>query len=366
LVAAGLTLVSLQQLMRVNPGFARQNAICFRVDPYPNAELTQRVIAALSQVPGVRLVGGANIELLHDLWSNGVRITTDAGSAGNDSAAAAVDYWRVTTDYFAAAGIPLIAGRPFNIHDGFDVKGGRCVIINEALAKRFFPHQDAIGKRIRLLPRPGVDVQREIIGVVGSIKHRGLEGEGIPILYVHAQDAPALTVSTTAPLAAVLPALRDALRKVDSELIMSRVSTTEQIVTRSLADRRFATLLIFVLAAIGTALAAGGLYGVMSYAVGQRTREIGLRMALGARRGEVLGMILRQGMALAATGIGVGLMAGFAVGRLIRSLLFNVSPSDPTMLATIMLLLCSIALLACWIPAHRAAKIHPMEALRCE
>ena len=176
----------------------------------------------------------------------------------------------------------------------------------------------------------------------------------------------ALTVRTKENPTAVLPAIRAAIQKVNPELVMTRVSAAEQIVAHSLAGQRFATLLMFVFAALGTLLAAVGLYGVLTYAVSQRIQEIGIRMALGAQRGDVLGMVLRQGMVLVAVGMVTGLIAAVAFGGLMRSLLFNVSPTDPATFVTIAMLLCAVALLACWLPARRATRTNPMEALRYE
>jgi ABC-type antimicrobial peptide transport system permease subunit len=211
---------------------------------------------------------------------------------------------------------------------------------------------------------------RQIVGIVGSVRQHGLREPAVPVLYTHYTDfatgSIALTARTKENPIGILPALRAAIQNVNPELLMTRVSTPEQIVARSFAGERFGTLLMFVFAAVGTLLAAVGLYGVLTYAVSQRTQEIGIRMALGAQRGDVLGMILRQGMLLVALGIAVGLAGAVAFGRLMRSLLFNVSPNDPLTFATITLLLSAVALLACWLPARRATKVNPMEALRYE
>ncbi len=366
LAAAGLTLISFQKLMRVDPGFSRDRTVSFRVDPYPKADDTGKLLQAVSHVPGVESAGGANIELLHDLFSNGVRLTSDAGPEGGGANTLTADYWRVTTGYFRTVGIPLVSGRWFNDHDPFDVAGSHLVIVNEALARRFYPDEDAVGKTIRLLPREGRNFPLEIIGVVGSIKHHGLRENAVPILYAHAQDAPVLAVRTAKDPVVSLPAIREALHGVNPELIMTRVATTEQIVERSLAGNYFASLLLVGLAALGVVLAALGLYGVMSYAVGRRRREIGIRMAVGAQRREVTRMIVRQGMLLVAAGLGIGLVLAGSFGRAFRSLLFEVSPADPMVLAGIAALLGVVSLIACWLPARRAAKIDSMEALRNE
>jgi len=367
LVAAGLAVVSFQKLMRVDPGFAQHNAVCFRVGHLADQQTGQRVLETLAALPGVQSVGGAHIELLNDVFSNPIRITIDGHFELSGAAAPTVNYWLVTKDYFSATGIRLRAGRTFDSRDTPAV-----AIINEAFARRYFQNEDPIGKVIRIPDskkrEPGKP--REIVGVVGSVRQRGLREEAVPILYVHYTDFAtgniALTVRTKEKPALVLPALRAAIQQLNPELVMTRVSTAEELVAQSFAGQRFATLLMFVFAVLGTALAAVGLYGVLTYAVSERTQEIGIRMALGAQRGDVLRMVLRQGMLLVALGIVTGLMGAQGFGRLMRSLLFNVSPTDPATLATIALLLSAVALLACWLPARRATKVDPMEALRYE
>jgi putative ABC transport system permease protein len=368
LVAAGLAVVSFQKLMRVNPGFATHNAVCFRVGHLPDRETGERLLETLSALPGVKYVGGSHIELLNDVFSNPIRITIDGNPELSGASAPTVNFWRVTKDYFSATGIPLLAGRPFDARD--DTNAPAVAIINEALAKRYFPNEDPIGKIIRIPNSKKPGFARQVVGVVGSVLQHGLREAVVPILYVHDTDfatgSVALTVRTEENPAAVLPAIRTAIQNVNPELVMTRMSTAEQIVAHSLAGQRFATLLMFVFAALGTLLAAVGLYGVLTYSVSQRVQEIGIRMALGAQRGNVLGMVLRQGMVLVAVGMVTGLMGALAVGRLMRSLLFNVSPTDPASFVTIAMLLCAIALLACWLPARRATRTNPMEALRYE
>jgi putative ABC transport system permease protein len=370
LVAAGLALVSFQKLTRVDPGFAMQNAVCFRVGLLPDQQTGERLLETISAVPGVQSVCGAHLELLDDVFSNPVRITIDGQPESTGASAPTVNFWLVTKDYFSAAGIPLLAGRPFNARDTTNAPA--VAMINQALAKRYFPNEDPIGKFIRIPDsRKGLPgTARQIVGLVGSVRQRGLREAAVPILYVHYTDfgtgSVALTVRTMGNPTALLPAIRAAVQQVNPELLMTRVSTAEQIVAHSFAGQRFATLLMFVFAALGTALAAVGLYGVLTYAVSQRTQEIGIRMALGAQRRNVLGMVLREGMLLVALGIVMGLMGALVFGRLMRSLLFNVSPTDPATFVTIAVLLSAVALLACWLPARRATRTNPMEALRYE
>jgi predicted permease len=370
LVSAGLAVVSFEKLMRVNPGFATHNAVCFRVGHLPDQQTGESLLETLSALPDVKCVGGSHIELLNDVFSNPIRITIDGNPELSGASAPTVNFWRVTKDYFSAAGIPLMAGRTFDSRD--DTNAPAVAIINEVFAGRYFQNENPIGKIIRIpnsqKHEPGRP--REIVGVVGSVRQHGLREEAVPILYAHDTDfatgSVALTVRTKENPAAVLPALRAAIQKVNPELVMTRVSTGEQIVAHSLAGQRFAALLMFVFAALGTLLAAVGLYGVLSYCVSQRVQEIGIRMALGAQRRDVLGMVLRQGMVLVAVGMVTGLMGALAFGRLMRSLLFNVSPADPATFVTIAMLLCAVALLACWLPARRATRTNPITALRYE
>lgn len=240
------------------------------------------------------------------------------------------------------------------------------VIINQALARQLFGEENPVGREIRILPRKGAGAPREIIGVAGAIKHRGLQGAEVPILYWHSQEAPAFIVRTSQNPAALVTAIRAILRKVDPELVVSRAFTTEQIVARSLADRRFATLLMLAFDGLGTLLAALGLYGVTAYAVSRRKREIGLRVALGAQREDVLRLILGQGMRLVGVGIAAGLVSALILARAMQSLLFVVTPADPRILTVVSVLLAAIALLACYVPARRATRMNPTDVLRAD
>lgn len=363
LVAAGLMLVSFQKILQVDPGFSRHNTLSFKLDPQLDGDTTQRVLSGLSAVPGVQAVGAANIELLNDVFSNALEITLWDGSVGTDLAASPVDYWRVTTDYFSTAGIPLIAGRLFTVHDPYAGSGDSKYIVNQALTRRLFPKGSLIGKTLRLQwgKKP-----LEIIGVVGAIKHRGLQGDDVPILYAHTKFASKFLARTSTSPETLVPAIREAIHKVDPALTLSRVTTTEEIVSRSLAERRFAMLLMCCLAAMGTALAALGIYGVLSYAVSCRIQEIGIRVALGAPRGSVMRVTVGEGLKWVATGGGIGLVLSLVAAWILRSFLFGVSSFDPLTFGAVALLLATVALFACWLPARRAARVDSMEALRCE
>jgi putative ABC transport system permease protein len=265
--------------------------------------------------------------------------------------------------------IPLRTGRDFTEQDNAGVRP--VAIIDETLAQLYWPGEDPIGKRLDLQfeSRDG-PVWREIVGVVGRIKHKGLDAEYKgQIFYPLAQGRTSgmhLVARTTTDPLSLVSAVRGVIRNVDPEQTVYRVMTMEQVVADAVARPRLTMLLLGLLAALALSLAVVGVYGVMSYAVAQRTQEIGIRMALGAKAGDVLKLIIRQGMKLVLIGIGIGLMGALALTRLMTNLLFGVGATDPVTFIVIALLLTTVALLACWIPARRATKVDPMIALRCE
>jgi ABC-type antimicrobial peptide transport system permease subunit len=255
--------------------------------------------------------------LLNDTFANPIRIGIDGKSELTGASAPTVNFWLATKDYFSAAGIPLRAGRAFEARD----EGNSLVaaIINEVFARRYFPNENPIGKIIRI---PGSNTNspgrpREIIGVVGSVRQHGLRAEAVPILYAHYTDfatgSLSMAVRTRQNAASVLPDIREAIRRVNPELIMSRVSSAEDVVNRSVAEMRFATQLIFAFAALGALLSAIGLYGALAFAVTQRTREIGLRIALGAGRGNILAMIFAQWVCAGPDWVGGWIRGGACV-----------------------------------------------------
>jgi predicted permease len=271
--------------------------------------------------------------------------------------------------------IGLLKGRFFTRHD--NASGPLVTVIDEELARIHFPEEDPIGKRIVM----GISPQEiEIVGVVEHVMHYGFEGQ-VPVqaqFYIPFEQAPeqampllagrmALTVRTSLsdPMS-LAGTVRDQVLSVDKDQPVFQVQTMEQILASSLATRRFSMFLFAVFSAVALVLSAVGIYGVMSYAVNQRTREIGIRMALGARRADVMRLVVGQGMALTAIGLGLGLASAFGLTRLMSSLLFGVTATDPTTYAGIALLLGLVALTACYIPARRATKVDPMVALRYE
>src|SRR5213076_2957332 len=271
---------------------------------------------------------------------------------------------------FRALQIPLLSGRTFEPRDNAD--GPKVVIINETTAKRYFGSPiTAIGKRLSIWAGfRGHDEKsmHEIIGVVGDTKTGSLTGEGGMQIYVpHAQDAQwnfmGLVIRTAGYPAAVATTLRREVQTLDKDQPIYNVRTMDDVVMNSLGTRRVSMQLFAVFGIAALLLAAIGIYGVMAYTVTQRTQEIGIRMALGAQRSDVLGLVVRQGMTLAAIGVVAGLAGAFSLTRVMAGLLFNVRPDDPTTYLAISFLLIVVAFLACYLPARRAAKLDPMIAL---
>jgi putative ABC transport system permease protein len=274
--------------------------------------------------------------------------------------------------YFRAMSIPLLRGRAFDERDTKDSQ--KVVIINETFARRNFAGEDPIGKRIILgadpLDNPNPP-PHEIVGVVGDVHHEGLETEAGPEYYVSYQQTPLrhaeLVVRTISDNpSSMVASLRSAIKQVDQEQYIPGIQPMDQLLAESLARRRFNMMLLAGFACVALLLAAVGIYGVMSYSVTQRTHEIGIRMALGAQTRDVLKMVVLQGMTLVLIGVGIGLLAAFAVTRIMSSLLYGISPTDAMTFGAVAVLLAGIAVLACLIPARRATRVDPLVALRYE
>jgi putative ABC transport system permease protein len=271
----------------------------------------------------------------------------------------------ITGDYFRALQIPLVSGRTFEPRDNAD--GPKVVIINETTAKRHFGSPAAaIGKRLSIWRDE--KFMREIVGVVGDTKTGSLIGEGGAQMYVpHAQDFQwnfmGLVIRTAGDPSAFATTLRREVQAIDKDQPVYNVRTMDDVVANSLGTRRVSMQLFAVFACAALLLAAIGIYGVMAYSVTQRTHEIGLRMALGAQKSDVLGLVIRQGMTLTVIGVIVGLAGAFALTRVIGNLLYGVTATDPATFVAIPLLLLFVALLACYLPARRAARLDPIRAL---
>jgi putative ABC transport system permease protein len=380
LVGAGLMLRSFSQLRSVNPGFRTDHALTLRVSlPVPEGRITpadearfmsfyDRTLARLSELPGVTAAGATNMipldgngtDRLIEVEGYVPRDTSDMPDAQNRQA---------TPGWFAAMGIPLMRGRLIERSD--DEKAARVVVVNEAFAKRFYANGDAIGKRIRLGKLTSDFPWATIVGVVGDVRGFALEEPPLPTMYwpvaqIRATPSLAIVVRTESDPAALAPAVRDAIAEIDKTQPIYDMQPLDQLVAKSLGQRRFTLTLMVLFGVIALVLSAIGIYGVMAFAVTQRTQEIGIRMALGARAIDVLKMVVGSGMFLALIGVAVGLIGAFALTRLMASLLFGVSPTDLVTFGLVTTGLLMVALLACYLPARRATKVDPLVALRYE
>jgi predicted permease len=371
LIGAGLLINSFIRLLRVPPGFNPEGVVVARISMpaarYPKIELGKtmykRVLEGVATLPGVEAVSVASNLPLADDWRIGFRVEGDDQNTYYTSS----NTW-VSNDYFRAMGIQLIAGRGFTDEDR---DGGRPVIvISQTFARKFWPGEDPIGKRVRW---GGWAVEWiSVVGVVADVRAASLEKEPepssyMPIFQVSRTRRNVVFIARTAgDPAALVPAMRDRIRAVDEELPVYDVRTMNNVIAESFEQRRFAMLLISIFAGVALLLASVGLYAVMSNLVAQRTHEIGIRVALGARRIDVLKLVVRQGALLTISGIALGLVCSFALTRTMESLLFGVGARDPLVFIAIPLLLTGVSLVACLVPARRAARVDPIVALRCE
>jgi putative ABC transport system permease protein len=273
-------------------------------------------------------------------------------------------------EYFSTMKIPLRQGRNFSAPD-FAEKAPLVGIVNEAMVREYFPNEDPLGKRVRWARNPQVE-WITIVGVAGDVKHFGLDLPDSPALYSpYTQINPwkrwmTFVARTQSEPAALAAAVKQQIWKIDSQLPVSKVKTMNEVAAASFAARRFNMLLLAIFAGLALVLAAVGIYGVMSYTVTQRTQEIGIRMALGARAGDVLSLIIKNGMVLTLLGVVLGLAGAFGLTRLLTTLLFGVKPTDTVTFITVSIVLIFVALLACYLPARRATRVDPLVALRYE
>ncbi|HKA20040.1 MAG TPA: ABC transporter permease [Blastocatellia bacterium] len=371
LIGAGLLIYSFVRLLRVPPGFNPEGAVIARTsmpaERYPKIELGKsmykRALEQIGSLPGVEAVSVASNLPLADNWTVGFRIEGEDQSTYHSAG----NTW-VSNDYFRAMGIQLLSGRTFNDDDR---EGGLPVlVINQAMARKFWPGEDPLGKRIRW---GGWGVEwLTVIGVVADVRASSLEKEPAPSSYMPIFQIPrtrrnvVFVARTSGDANSLMSSIRERLRSVDEELPVYDVRTLTSVISESVSQRRFAMLLISIFAGVALMLASVGLYAVMSNLVAQRTREIGIRIALGASRVDVLGLVLRQGALLTLIGVALGLLCSFALTRTIKSLLFGVSSTEPIVFIVIPVLLVGVALTACLVPARRATKVDPMVALRYE
>ncbi len=374
LTGAGLLGRSFLKLSQINPGFKTGGAVAMTlslpstVTPDEDEELRQfytQLLDRIGQLPGVTAVGGVAALPLAGRAPNGSFLIDN-----NPEMRGQAGYAPASPGYFAAMSIPLLRGRLFDSSD--TVNSPHVAVISQSLARRYWPNEDPIGKRIQF---GNMDTDKRllnIVGVVGDVRN-ALDTEASPMVYAYSLQRPqwwqvsslSIVARSSNNSQAQIPAMRAAVESLRHDVPL-RFRTIEQVFSSSLDQRRFILSLFGVFAAVALLIAAIGVYGVMAYTVTQRTQEIGIRMALGAQSADALRLALGQGMKLAMAGVALGLLAAFAITRVMKNLLFGVEATDPLTFAAIALLLMIVALLACLIPARRAAKVDPMVALRCE
>jgi predicted permease len=380
LIGAGLMVRTLINLRSVEPGFNEENLLLFNVDPsllgYKDdrlQDLYQRMFAHLEAVPGVRAVTFSRMPLLSRGASSGTFDWpgTRPGPDGKVPQTAEVYFHNVRENFFAAMGIPFLLGRTFSTSD--DLKAPKVAVVNQTFAQRYLPAGNPIGQRFSLDIAHPDDI--EVIGLVKDAKYTSQREETPATMYRSWLQTPAATnamtfeVRTTSDPKAYVPAIRQAVREVDANLPLNNIKTQIEQADETLSLERLFAKLMSLFGVLAQQLASIGLYGVMAYSVSRRTHEIGIRMALGANRGAMLKMILKQGMVLTFIGVGLGLAGAYVLTKYLESLtsmLFGIEPRDPLTFAATALLLIAVSLIACFIPARRATKVDPMVALRYE
>jgi len=371
---AGLLIRSLARLSAVDPGFRAEGGLTYSLtlpgSRYPNeaacGAFVDRLLERMQALPGARSAGAIfGLPLTGMSFSSSFR-PSDAPPADDEPSA---QLRLATRSYFGTMGIPVVAGRGFTEADR---RGAPIVIlISESAARKFFPRGDAIGRRLRFGARPSqTRVEGEVVGVVGDVRDAELGAGPTPEFYGSLEQVPTdqfhVVVRAAGAPDRLAASARAAVASLDPELAVSGLSTLDDVVRRSVARPRFMVQLLLVFASLALLLCAIGVYGVTAYAVSRRTREIGIRMALGADRASVRAMVLREAARLAAAGVGLGLAGAFAATRLLRGFLFEIGPADPLTHAAVAVLLGAVAVAASALPARRAARLDPIAALRTE
>jgi len=381
LVGAGLLIRSFHRLLEVDPGFQRDRILAMEVDQpqMPLGEIIklspeqqialskkqslqfEQLVQEIQELPGVKAAGGISVMPLGTAIRSASRFVIDGQPLPANGARPVAETRVVSPGYFAAMGIPLRTGRPLDAHD----YGEQRVVVNDAIAKRFFAG-DAVGKRVNLCSLDPTPCWSTIVGVVGNVHQYGLEAEPTLDIYFTGGWTRYVVISASADPSALSQALISQVHSFDPTLPVTHVMTLDNLLADSVSSRRFSTFLLGIFAGLALLLAAMGIYGVMSYVVSLRTNEIGIRMALGAQPRDIWRLVIGRGARLAFAGVALGLAGAFALTKLISSLLYGVKSTDPLTFGGVALLLVSVALLACYVPARRAMRVDPMVALRYE
>jgi putative ABC transport system permease protein len=371
LVSAGLLIKSFRRLQEVDPGFDPRNLLTMRLflpmskyaEPQQRQAFFEQVLRRIEALPGVRAVGTSTS--IPTLGGGDTYFTIEGKPFPDPNRKVTAFNPMVSHDYLRAMKIPLIKGRHFTEPETKEEKA-KTVIINEAFARTYFADDEPLGKR--LIIDMGEPWACEIVGVARDTTQFALDLGAFPLMYlpsIRAGDA-AIVVRTSGDPLALTASVRAAVREVDGDQPIADIRSLDQILSSMAGEARFRTLLLGVFATVALLLSAIGIYGVIAYSVAHRTREIGIRIALGAQIRDVAGLVIWQGMKLALIGVGIGIAGALAVTRVLSSLLFNVSPTDPLTFIGVATLLALVALLACYVPARRATKVDPMIALRSE
>jgi len=378
LAGAGLMIKSFFRLTSVDPGFQANNALTMRMqltgaqysDPAKLRAFYEQMLGQVQSLPGVQAAGvitqlPLTVQGLSFSFSLEGQPPMPVGNMPQSV------FRVISQDYFRAIGIPLLRGRSFTPQDTADAQA--VVVINRTMAERFWPNREALGQRFKIGFSDGSNPWMTVVGVVGDVRQTSLDQALKPEMYVpYQQDRRFfaiprdLVVRTTGDPLGLAAAVRSEIWKLDKDLPLFRVQTMDQILSLAVAGQRFNLLLLTVFGVLALVLASIGIYGVMSYATAQRTHEIGIRVALGARASDVLKLVMGQGLILTVSGIILGLAGAVALTRVMTGLLFEVSATDPLTFTAVALLLTAVSLLACYVPARRAMKVDPMVALRHE
>jgi predicted permease len=353
LAGAGLLLKSFMRVESVNPGFEGKRVLLVRVT---SARLSREMIDRIATLPGVQAVGAIGS---FEPRNPDIAITVE----GQPSLRAPLASERVTAGFFQAMSVPLRNGRHFTEGD----RRANVAIINETMAKTFWPQEDPIGRRFKRGASESTSPWMTVVGVVGDMRRRGLERDVVSEFYEpETEPSMELAIRTTTDPLGLVASLRQVIRSFDEHVVVGRVTTVENHLEELGAARRFQTWLIAVFAGLGLMLSAISMYGVMHYAVAQRTHEMGIRIALGAGGAHVLWLVIGEGLRLALIGVAAGLLAALQLTGVMARLLFEVSSTDPAIFAIVPVVLAMVAGLACYLPARRASKVDPIVALRYE